>query len=238
MTIGTHNLADGVRPESWGALAPLWHVLHVPGFAIPGTLFVAYPLIPWIAVVALGWVLADVYRWDPARRRTFLLRTGVVATLLFIVVRAINGYGDPAPWDGQRSAALTVASFLNLRKYPPSLGFLLMTLGPTLVALALVEGARSRPARWLAVYGRAPLFYYVVHIIVAHALAVTLALVQGGTLLRIPVISDPGSVPAWYGVSLPGVYLAWAIVVLAMYPLCRWFARLKERRDDWWLGYL
>jgi uncharacterized membrane protein len=238
LMIATHNLFDGVRPESWGALAPLWHVLHVPGFAIPGTLFIAYPLIPWVAVMALGWVLADVYRWDAARRRTFLLWTGTAATALFVVVRAINAYGDPGPWTAQRTPALTVASFLNARKYPPSLDFLLMTVGPTLGALALVDAARGRVASWLSVYGRVPLFYYVVHIYLAHALAVALAFAQGGQLRRILVVTDPGSIPAWYGVSLPGVYVAWGLVVLAMYPLCRWFDRLKREREDWWLSYL
>jgi uncharacterized membrane protein len=236
--IATHNLLDGVSPASWGALAWLWRVLHVPGFAIPGKLFIAYPLIPWVAAMALGYVLAGVYRWDVARRRRFLVRAGVAATLLFLVVRGINAYGDPAPWTEQRSAALTVASFLNVRKYPPSLDFLLMTLGPTLIVLALAEHARGRVTRWLAVYGRVPLFYYVVHIYLVHALAVALAFVQGGELRRVLAVTDPASIPAWYGVPLPGVYVAWALVVVAMYPLCRWFSRLKQERDSWWLAYL
>jgi hypothetical protein len=149
----------------------------------------------------------------------------------------MNGYGDPSPWSPQRSVALTVASFFNVLKYPPSLDFLLMTLGPVLIALALVEGLRGRVADWLAVYGRVPLFYYVVHIFVAHAVAVLVAFAQSGELRRIPVVTDPGSIPAWYGVSLPGVYLAWAIVVAIMYFPCRWYAGLKARRSDWWLRY-
>ena len=238
LMIATHNLFDSVRPAAWGALAPLWHVLHVPGFAIPGKLFIAYPLIPWVAVMALGWVLADTYRWEARQRRTFLIGAGLAATILFVVVRMINGYGDPAPWTGQRTGALTVASFLNARKYPPSLDFLLMTLGPTLLALGLLDGARSRVANWIAVYGRVPLFYYVAHIFVAHAVAIALAFAQGGELRRILIITDPASIPDWYGVPLPGVYLAWALVVLMVYPLCLWFARLKQERRDWWLSYL
>lgn len=236
--IALHNLLDGIRPSDLGALAPLWHVLHVPGFAIPGKLLIGYPLIPWAAVMALGWALADVYRWDAARRRTFLVGIGVAATVLFVAVRAINGYGDPSPWSAQRSPALTVASFLNARKYPPSLDFLLMTLGPALVALALLERARGRVARWLSTFGAVPLFYYVVHIYLAHGIAVLLAFVQSGAPRRILAVSAPETIPAWYGLSLPGVYAAWTIVVLAMYPLCRWFARLKRERDDWWLTYL
>jgi uncharacterized membrane protein len=235
--IGGHNLLDGLRPEQFGALAPLWTLLHVPGFVVPGVLFAAYPLVPWIAVMALGYVLAGVYRWEPARRKQFLLRAGLTATALFIVVRGLNGYGDPFPWSAQRSAALTVASFLNVTKYPPSLDFLLMTLGPILVALALTDGVRDRVTAWLSVYGRVPLFYYIGHIYVGHVLAIVLGLIQGGKLLQLDVVTGTSAIPAWYGVSLPGVYLAWAIVVAMMYFPCRWYAGLKARRSDWWLKY-
>lgn len=230
-TIAAHNLFDGVPPS------PLWQLLHVPGFVISGKLFVAYPLVPWVAVMALGYVLADVYGWEATRRRRFLIRTGLLTTLAFVVVRYVNGYGNPFPWSTQHSTALTAASFLNVLKYPPSLDFLLMTLGPIMVALALAEGMRGRVASWLSVYGRVPLFYYIVHIYVAHALAMILALLQGGEFRRILVVTDPASIPAWYGVSLPGVYVAWAIVVLFMYLPCRWYAGLKARRSDWWLRY-
>jgi uncharacterized membrane protein len=207
-TIGLHNLTDSVRPADLGALAPLWHFLHVPGVAIPGTLLIAYPLVPWVAVMALGFVLGDIYRWDADRRRRFLVWAGVAATLLFVALRAINGYGNPQPWAAQRTPALTVASFLNVTKYPPSLQFLLMTLGPTLVVLSLAERMRGRIAGWLQVYGTVPFFFYVVHIFVAHAVGVALALIQGGQLRRIPVVLDPESLPDWYGVSLLGVYAA------------------------------
>jgi uncharacterized membrane protein len=236
--IAGHNLLDRVQPQSLGAFAWLWHVLHVPGFAIPGKLLVAYPLVPWVAVMALGWVLADIYRWEPERRRRLLTWSGAGAVAAFVLLRALNGYGNPGGWTPQRTAALTVASFLNVRKYPPSLMFLLMTLGPALIALALTERARGAVANWLQVYGRVPLFFYVVHIVVAHAVGVALALAQGGTLMRIPVITDPGSLPAWYGVSLPGVLVAWALVVALLYLPCRWFAALKERSDNRWLEYL
>jgi uncharacterized membrane protein len=237
-TIAAHNLLDGIRPDAWGAFAPLWNVLHVPGFAIPGKLLIGYPLIPWLAVMALGWALADLFRWEAARRRRTLILAGAIATSLFIVIRALNAYGDPAPWSGQRTFALTIASFLNVRKYPPSLDFLLMTLGPALIALALAERARGLVARVLSIYGRVPLFYFVVHIYMAHALAIALIWIQGGAPQRVPVVTNPAAVPEWYGVSLPGVYVAWLLVVIAMYPLCRWFGNLKARRTDWWLGYL
>jgi uncharacterized membrane protein len=235
--VALHNLLDPVRPQTFGAFAGVWTFLHVPGFAIPGKLFIAYPLVPWVGVMALGHLLAAVYAWEPERRRSFLVRTGVAATMLFVVIRFINGYGNPGPWSPQRTTALTVASFLNVNKYPPSLDFLLMTLGPALVALALAERWRGRIADWLAVYGRVPLFYYVVHIYLIHLMAVTLAWIQGGAPRRIQAVTNPDSIPAWYGVSLPGVYAAWAIVVLLMYWPCRWYAGLKTRRNDWWLHY-
>jgi uncharacterized membrane protein len=237
-TIAGHNLLDGIQPDALGPLAGLWHVLHVPGFAVPGVLLVGYPLVPWVAVMSLGYVLASVYRWEPDRRRQFLLWSGTVMTALFLLLRVLNGYGNPVPWSPQRTPGLTVASFLNVLKYPPSLDFLLMTLGPALVALALLERARGRVASSLAVYGRVPLFFYVVHIFVAHAAGVALALLQNGELRRIPVTTDPGSIPAWYGLALPGVYIVWALVVVALYRPCRWFARLKATRSDWWIHYL
>ena len=237
-TIGGHNLLDAFQPDAFGPLAGLWHVLHVPGFAVPGVLLIAYPLVPWVGVMCLGYVLARVYRWEPERRHRLLVWSGVAATALFVLLRGFNGYGNPVPWSSQRSPGLTVASFLNVLKYPPSLDFLLMTLGPALVALALLERARGRLAGSLAVYGRVPLFFYVVHIFVAHAAGVLLGLGQGGELRRIPVITDPGAIPAWYGVPLPGVYFVWALVVIVLYVPCRWFAGLKETRTDWWLRYL
>lgn len=228
--IAGHNLFDGMRG------GPLWTFLHVPGFMVPQTLFIGYPLVPWVAVMALGYVLADVYRWQPERRQRLLLTTGLAATALFVAVRAMNGYGDPSPWSAQRSGALTVASFLNTTKYPPSLDYLLMTLGPILIALSITERIQGRVVEWLAVYGRVPLFYYVGHIYVGHVVAICLGLVQGGKVIQIDVLTGTG-IPAWYGVSLPGVYVAWAVVVALMYVPCRWYAGLKARRTDWWLRY-
>jgi uncharacterized membrane protein len=237
LAIVGHNLLDGIRPASLGAFAWLWHVLHVPGFAIPGKLLIAYPIVPWFAVMALGYVLAGAYAWPAERRRRVFVAGGVVAALAFVLLRWMNEYGEPRAWATQRSVGLTVSSFLNVTKYPPSLQFLLMTLGPVIATLALAERWGGALARWLSVYGRVPLFYYTVHIFLAHAAGVAIAWFQGFGLRRIPVVHDPGSVPDAFGVGLPGVYIAWIVVVLLMYWPCRWYARLKERRDDWWLRY-
>jgi uncharacterized membrane protein len=238
ITIFGHNLLDGVKPESFGKFAGLWHMLHVPGFIIPNVLFVGYPLIPWFAVMAIGYVLADVYGWEAERRRRALLTFGVATTILFIVVRSINHYGNPIPWAHQRTPGLTVASFLNAFKYPPSLDFLLMTLGPAMIALALVENARNAVTRFLAVFGGVPLFFYVVHIFVGQMAAILLAYAQRSEWHRIQVVSNPDAIPAWYGVPLWGVYLIWASVVLLLYWPCKRFVELKNTRRDWWLRYM
>jgi uncharacterized membrane protein len=236
LVVALHDLADGLAPSAFGALAPLWHFLHVAGFAVPGVLFIGYPLVPWVAVMALGYLLADVYTWDAHRRREFLVRLGAAATLAFVLLRAFDRYGDPVAWSRQRTAALTAASFLNVQKYPPSVDFLLMTLGPVLLALALAERWHGRPGSFLAVYGRVPLFYYLAHIYVAHVLAVGLARWQLGEWRRLPILAD--SLPPSYGVPLPGVFVFWAGTVLLLYVPCRWFAGVKARRADWWLRYL
>ena len=236
--IAGHNLLDPIRPDSLGSYAWLWHVVHVPGFALPNVLFIAYPLVPWAGVMAIGYVIAAMYRWEPPRRRTALLALGAIAVLAFVVLRALNGYGNPGPWSPQRSFPLTVASFLNVRKYPPSLQFLLMTLGPALLALAAAERARGRAASWLSVYGRVPLFFYVMHIFAAHAAAAVLALAQGGELRRIPVVTNPEAIPAWFGLPLPGVYLAWGAVVLLLYYPCRRLGQLKDTSPASWLRYV
>lgn len=238
LIIAGHNLLDTIQPNALGSLSGLWIVLHQPGFAIPDVLFIGYPLVPWVAVMALGYALASVYQWEAGRRRRLLYIAGAAAVMLFIALRAVNGYGNTFEWSTQRTPALTVASFLNLRKYPPSLQFLLMTLGPILLALAATERVRGRFFDWLSVYGRVPLFFYVVHIFVAHALAVLLAFAQSGEWRRIDVITGAASIPDWYGLPLPGVYAAWLTVVILLYYPCRRMATLKSTRPNWWYRYL
>jgi uncharacterized membrane protein len=242
--VAGHNLLDGIRPASFGVLAPVWNVLHAPGPIGAGTahsVFVAYPLIPWIGVMALGWCLGEIYAWPAERRRPMLLWLGLGLTGAFVVLRAINGYGDPAPWAQRSTLAVTVLSFLNTTKYPPSLAFLLMTLGPALILLRVAEA----PVRWLEpvrVIGKVPLFYFLVHFAVIHAIAVVISAVSFGTVSGMfdsPTIDRyPVTFPPGWGYSLPGVYAVWIGVVIAVYPLCRWYAAVKQRRRDWWLGYL
>lgn len=235
--IALHNLFDGVKAESLGAIGgPLWHVLHVPGLAsMKPLIIVAYPLVPWFAVMAMGFAIGDVFTWEAPRRRKALLYGGIAATALFVVLRMINMYGDPNPWSSQKSFGLTLSSFGNATKYPPSLIYLLMTLGPMLIALALTENARGAVSRVVSIYGRVPLFYYFFHILVIHILAYGFAVWQGGDGSFLGL--DVASFPKWYGTNLAGVYLAWATVVILLYLPCRWYASLKSRRTDWWLSY-
>lgn len=237
VTIVGHNLLDNVGGASMAGGGPLWHLLHRPGLVSPDPLIiVGYPIIPWFAVMALGFAFGDVFRWEPERRKQFLLRAGAISIVAFIAIRLLNQYGNPVPWSAQKTAALTVASFLNAMKYPPSLDYLLMTLGPTMIALALLENARGPLVRAVSVFGQVPMFYYLGHLYVIHTLAAVFAMWQGGSAGFLSL--DTESFPAWYGTTLPGVYLAWALVILVMYFPCRWFAGLKSRRRDWWLSYI
>jgi uncharacterized membrane protein len=243
--IAGHNLLSGVSPAAFGALAPVWTLLHIQGPLITGTAhdaFVAYPLIPWIGVMALGYWLGAVYAWPAARRHRTLVIAGGALIAGFVVLRAINLYGDPAAWSSQATPGLTVLSFLNTTKNPPSLLFLLMTLGPILLVLRAAEAGAPR---WLApvrVIGQVPLFYYVVHFTLAHLVAVAVSAIRFGDIAGMfespSIRSYPVSFPPGWGFGLPAVYVAWLAIVIAMYPLCRWFAGVKQRRRDWWLSYL
>jgi uncharacterized membrane protein len=229
--IAGHNLFDGLRPEAFGTAAPLWHVLHDPG-AVRLTeglrFYVLYPLIPWIGVMAAGYALGPVMQLGADERKRVLLKLGAAITIGFILLRATNLYGDPAVWSVQETWLAMLLSFLNCEKYPPSLLFLMMTLGPALMLLGAFEHAREAWARILAVFGQVPFFFYVVHIYLLHTLAVAAGFAMSGTLASNPEI----------GLGLAGIYLVWLVAVVLLYPLCRWFAGLKARGSGWWWSYL
>jgi uncharacterized membrane protein len=248
LTIALHNMLDGADPARLGSFAPLWNLLHRPGaFSLAGTTFiVAYPLVPWIAVMTLGFCVGPVFLLPRETRRRRLAIAGVAATLGFLALRGLSGYGDPAPWSAQDTPVLTALSFLNTTKYPPSLHFLLMTLGPALLLLAWLDRPSLRAANPLVIFGRVPLFYFVLHFFAAHAAAVLLAFLRYGPEARgfafhpLPSMGAPAELfPPDFGYDLWVVYAVWIGIVLLLYPLCRWFAGLKARRGGaWWLGYL
>jgi uncharacterized membrane protein len=243
--IAAHNLFDSVRASSFGALAPVWTVLHSPGFVVSDPrhlVFAAYPLVPWVGVAAAGYGLGQLYQLPAERRRTLLWRLGIGLTVGFVLLRAANGYGDPRGWTRQPSISFTVLSFLNTNKYPPSLQFLLMTLGPALCILAAIDARTPQWLRPALVFGRVPLFYYLLHLMLIHLLAVGVCYWRYGDahwMFESPRIDQyPFTPPPGWGFGLPIVYLVWFAVVVALYPLCRWFAGVKQRRDEAWLSFL
>ena len=226
-----HNLLDSIRAEELSEASWAWHVLHEPGLVPLGdgvNLYILYPLIPWIGVMAAGYLLGPMMQLEERARQRLLFRLGAAVTVGFIVLRATNLYGDPTPWTGQDTWLSTILSFLNSEKYPPSLLYLMMTLGPALMLLASVEHVRGGFASLLATFGRVPFFYYVVHIYLIHGLAVATAFAISGVLTSTPAI----------GLSLAGVYFIWLIVLVLLYPICRWFSELKQNGSGWWWRYL
>jgi uncharacterized membrane protein len=173
----------------------------------------------------------------PAERRRTFFFMGAAITAGFVALRLTNLYGDPAPWAAQDTTLSTVLSMLNVEKYPPSLLYLMMTLGPGLLLLAAFEQAKGRLAGWITTFGRVPMLYYVAHVFLIHAAAVAFSWLATGDVAWL-FGALPSGKPAGYGLALPGVYAVWIAVVLTLYPLCRWFAGVKRRRSDWWLSYL
>jgi uncharacterized membrane protein len=238
--IAGHNLLDGIRPEMFGSAAWVWVILHKQGLLPLGqgvSVYVLYPLIPWVGVMAAGYALGPVFHWEREERRRFLLALGVAVTIGFVVLRATNLYGDPAGWQMQATGLATALSFINCEKYPPSLLYLMMTLGPALMLLAWFEGVSGRAVRWIRVYGRVPLLYYVAHLYLLHILALVMVLLTYNDLSWM-FADGPPRKPADYGISLPAIYAVWLAAVAMLYPLCRWFAALKARRQEAWLSYL
>jgi len=248
--VALHNLGDGIRVQGWagpGSPAPgfgdaLWMVLHQPGFilVLGRPLLVLYPVLPWIGVMTAGYALGAVYGWEPARRRRFLVRLGLAMIAAFVVLRFLGVYGEQIPFTTQKNGVFTLLSFLNTTKYPPSLLFTLMTLGPAMLALAWFERTERGPVgRALVTYGRVPLFFYILQWLISHSLAVLFSLMAGKPVAHL--LAFPGSVrpvPAGAGFSLGVVYATWLLGIAISYPLCRWFAGVKRRRTDWWLSYL
>jgi uncharacterized membrane protein len=238
-----HDLLDRIHATDLGSWSWLWTVLHERGMlAPPGhRLLVIYPLVPWPGVMAAGYAFGTLYTRPAEERRRVLVRLGAALTAAFLVVRATNLYGDPRPWTPGATAIQTTISFLACSKYPPSLCYLLMTLGPAIAFLGLVDGVRVRRTRPIVTFGRVPFFYYLLHVPLLHLAAVVLGAVlfgAAGASFSVGKLLAPPADWVRYGFSLPVVYLAWSLAVLALYPACRWFADLKARNRSWWLSYL
>ncbi len=230
-----------LRPRTVGIIGAAIIALHNAVMMPLITRTQVYSIIPWIGVMATGYWFATVLSLEPARRNRICLRLGLGATALFLVLRGFNIYGDPRPWSATPPMP-ALLSFLNTTKYPASLLFLLMTLGPTIAIIPLLDRARGRVAQWLTVFGRVPFFYYVLHIPLIHALALAVSLIRLGTVspwlfTNHPMANPPA--PEGYTWSLGLLYLVWAAAILLLYFPCRWYASLKARRTDWpWLKYI
>jgi uncharacterized membrane protein len=235
--IAGHNLLDGVHADGLASLRWLWLLLHEEGILVPFTgarWIVAYPLVPWVAVMAAGYLLGPWALLPRAQRRTRFLGAGAALVAGFVLLRATNLYGDPHPWSGAGGPVRAALSFLDCEKYPPSLLYLMMTLGPALCLLAWMDRPPGPWARAVAVYGRVPLFYYVLHIVLIHAVAIALVWPALGATGAMGRFASGGGL----GYPLPAIYALWAGVVLALYPACRWFADVKRRSHAAWMSYL
>src|SRR5215510_1162777 len=256
--IAGHNLLDSyVYPTLIPSLgndlgSALWKIFYVGFYAGPisfgadgPNLIVLYAIIPWVGVMAAGYAFGKVLTLEAERRTRWCLAIGLTATALFLVLRGFNLYGDPRPWstlarpDGPPPMPAVLA-FLNTNKYPASLLFLLMTLGPTIALIPVLEHARGAVARFITVFGRVPFFYYVLHIPLIHALAIVVSLVRTGAvdpwLFTNHPMGNPQP-PDGYTWSLALLYLVWAVTIALLYPACRWFSDIKVRRRDSWLRY-
>ncbi|HEY9006428.1 DUF1624 domain-containing protein [Ohtaekwangia sp.] len=240
-----HNLLDGIHVTGQGADALAWSLLHEQGgFTFSFTfLYVGYPIIPWAGTMLLGYCFGSLYlsSFDAQRRKKILTYLGGGAIILFVVLRLINVYGDPNPWSTQKNGIFTFLSFMNVTKYPPSLLYLLITLGPAMLFLSISENFKGKFSLALISLGRVPMFYYILHLYLIHIIAVIAAMSTGYTFSDMTFNTWVTDSPALkgYGFSLGVTYLVWIGVVLALYPLCKWYDTYKlNHREKWWLSYL
>jgi uncharacterized membrane protein len=236
-----HNLLDAVWPaaSTTGNTAGVWAALHARQLYEVGAfrIFFSYPLLPWIGVMFLGYGAAGLFELPEKKRNESLVRIGIGLIIAFILIRALNVYGDPQPWDSDTSStAASIMSFLGTTKYPPSLLYVLMTLGPAAIACAFVDRLYAPLRNALMTLGRAPLAFYLAHLYLIHAAAMLLGITQGFAAEQF--LTHYRFFPQGFGVGLSGVYLIWIAVVVILYPLCRWVAAVKARRKDWWLSYV
>lgn len=239
--VAGHDLLTPIPAKTFGAFAPLWTLMFSRGTlsaAVPG--YVAYPAIPWFGIMAIGFGAGALFETAPARRNRILLAIGAACLAAFAVLRGFNLYGDVVPWAPQADATRTVLSFLKVSKYPPSLDYVLVTLGIVLLLAPLIERIAGAFGRLLHVFGRTPLFTYLLHLYVAHGLALLVGVAMGfsPSIFFDFLVHSQRAVDAGWGFGLPLVYVAWVVVGLALWPLSAWYAGVKQRRRDWWLSYL
>jgi uncharacterized membrane protein len=244
--IAGHNALDGFVMEGQNFRDIIWYLMHQERVLVfnPNLIIILkYPLIPWIGLMVLGYLFGTFYQkeYNVTIRRKWLLRLGLGALVMFFVLRGLNVYGDLSPWVIQDTITKTVLSFFNVTKYPPSLLFVCITLGPALLFLYTFETTKNRLTDFFLVFGRVPLFYYFLHVLLIHILAIVGILIFGGNWEDM-ILSAEGFQNASlinYGYSLPIVYLVWVSVVLLLYPFSKKYMLYKaNNKDKWWLSYL
>lgn len=241
-----HNALDGIVMSGTGFKSVVWYLLHQKSFVPLGDgndIGVFYPVLPWIGLMVLGYCFGEFYQkdFDVNVRKKWLLRLGFGAIALFFVLRGINIYGDLVPWTLQDTSTKTILSFFNVTKYPPSLAFVLITMGPSLLFLYGIETVKNKLTDFFLVFGRVPFFFYFLHVLVIHVLAIMGILIFGGNwrdmILTAEVFANAKFIN--YGYSLWVVYLVWIAVVLLFYPFCKKYMIYKaNNKDKWWLSYL
>lgn len=239
----THNLLQFVPPSPNIGLAVLRNLLFTPGVQVVSKDFMflfAYPLIPWIGIMLVGFGFAPVFEKELPKRDKILLITGAGALSFFIILRFINVYGDPAPWTTQKNGLYTFLSFLNVTKYPPSLIFVLLFLGISIFALRFAEKLPQPIQKILSVYGSVPMFYYLLHLLLLRLAVFIMVFAQGFAWKDLSFAPFQFGRPAsGSGISLAGVVGAWLLIVLLLYPLCKWYSIYKRNHPEkTWLRYL
>jgi uncharacterized membrane protein len=237
----SHNLLDAWFPPNnpFAENRPLWVALHAQTAyrAGPFLIIVIYPLLTWLGVMLTGFGASGMFELPTDRRNQMLRRVGVILTMAFVVVRAFDVYGDPNPWQLQPGGLMrTVIDFINTTKYPPSLDFLLMTLGPAAILCSFADRFSGRLKDALVMFGRVPFAFYVAHFLLIHSIGVIVGVLEGFKASQLMTLFF--YYPKGYGISLPAVYAVWLFVIVVLYPWCRWMAGLKARRRDWWLSYV
>jgi len=240
-----HNFFDGIVMQGTSFESIIWYVMHQQSFIPFGSRMVAiyYPLIPWVGVMALGYCFGELYKsgFNVRLRKKWLLGLGIGALTIFLVLRGFNIYGDPIPWSVQKDGTFTLMSFLNVYKYPPSLLFLLIAIGPGFLFLYITENIQNKITDFFLVFGRVPFFYYILHVFFIHIAAMLAIIISGGNWKDMILDNSAFTTDkmANYGYSMVVVYLVWIGVVLLLFPLCKKYMEYKaQNKDKWWLSYL
>jgi uncharacterized membrane protein len=240
-----HNVFDRIEAQNNNQMGLFWGIVHTPGgaYQLPvddsHSILFFYGFLSWTGIMILGYCIGSFYKKSVTReqRKKILLAIGLSAVLLFVILRFINGYGDRAPWSSQQNTALTIISFFKVTKYPPSLMYTLMTLGPSILFLAFFENMRGAVARFFITFGRVPFFYYLCHIFLIHVLTLVAFYIAGYS--SADIAAQPFFFrPVEFGYPLWAVYAIWAGVVILLYPICRWYDRYKSTHTHWALSYM